>query len=145
MSMASRRHKGFTLIEVMIVMAVIAIISAIALPAYQSHIAKTRRGAAEGCMTELGQFIERNFTQSLRYDLDAAGNAVALPGTQCRNDLAMAYAFTWVPAQTTYVLTATPTTSQASADSACGCALTLNQLGVKGVTSCSRAVSDCWK
>ena len=48
--MAPRRLKGFTLIELMIVLAIVAIITAIAYPSYQSHIQRTRRANAAACL-----------------------------------------------------------------------------------------------
>lgn len=142
----SRRNSvGFTLIEVMIAVAVVGILAAIAYPSYSNSVAKTRRGAAAGCVTELAQFLERNYTLSLQYDKDTANAAVALPATQCRTDLngVFTFAATTLTANT-YTLTATPSTSQASADKRCGCAMTLNQQGIKDVTACSKTVADCW-
>lgn len=140
-----RGSAGFTLLEVMIVMAVVGILAAIAYPSYLNSIAKTRRGAAAGCVTELGQFLERNYTLALRYDRDSANVAVTLPATQCRTDLNGVFTFaTTTLTQNTYTLTATPSTSQASADKTCGCAMTLNQQGIKGVTACGKTVADCW-
>ncbi|MCB1955565.1 MAG: prepilin-type N-terminal cleavage/methylation domain-containing protein [Rhodocyclaceae bacterium] len=138
--------RGFTLIEVLIAMVVIGILAAIAIPSYATYIAKARRGTAQTCATEVAQFLERNYTLALRYDQDSAGNAVALPGLQCRTDLTGNFTFSMALAQTTYTVTATPSSQQSSADKGCGCSMTLNNIGVKGVGSgCSKTVADCWK
>ena len=142
--MRRRSQTGFSLIEVITVVAIVGIIAAIALPSYSGSIAKTRRGAAQGCLNEFAQFLERNFTLSLRYDEDPNGAAIALPGLQCATDLNGIYAFAPVLTQTTYALTADPSSKQESADASCGCNLTLNQQGIKGVTGCGKAVSACW-
>ena len=73
---ARTRHTGFTLIEVMIVVAVIGILAAIAYPSYQESVTKTRRSAAQGCLVEMAQFMERFYTTNMRYDQTAAGVAV---------------------------------------------------------------------
>ncbi len=141
----AHRPSGFTLIEVMIVVAVVGILAAIAYPSYVNHVAKTRRGTANGCLLELAQAMERNYTLALRYDKDSGGNDVTLPALECRTNLTGVYTFTSSLAQATFTLTAAPGTTQAHDDVRCGCTLTVNQQGVKGVSSCSKTVKACWQ
>ena len=140
------RQSGFTLIELMIAVAIIAVLSAIAYPSYQAHIVKTRRVAASGCLLEAAQFMERFYTTNLKYDTDRSGAAVALPALQCNRDL---QAFYTVGLRSTsasaYVVEAVPKGVQLAKDSACG-TLAVDQTGAKFErgTESSAAGSVCW-
>lgn len=145
---AQRHQAGFTLIELMIVVAVIGILAAIAYPSYTSYVIKTRRTTAGGCLMELSQWMERNYTTCLAYNKTGTGCATAvttavLPSTSCRTDLTGAYTFSiaTTPALSAnaYQLQAVPGGPQ-SADTTCG-TLTLNQTGSKGAAS----ATGCWK
>lgn len=56
-----KKTQGFTLIEVMIVLVVVAILAAIAVPSYQDSIRKTRRGDAKEALTRIAAAQERYF------------------------------------------------------------------------------------
>jgi len=135
---------GFTLIELMIVVAVVAILAAIAYPSYQDHVIKTRRSAAAVCMLEVAQFMERYYTTHLRY-VDDAGVAPAIPETQCRRDLSAHYTFVLAPGTTasTYSVQAVPKGVQATRDTRCA-TLAINQQGAKGRSGTAATVNECW-
>jgi type IV pilus assembly protein PilE len=133
------------LIELMITVAIVAIVAAVAYPSYTSHVQKTRRATATACLTELSQWMERNYTTCLRYDVTGAGCGTALtsaqlPALACRNDLGGAYTFSFTanPTASAYTLRAVPQGPQAG-DTRCG-TLTLTQTGAKGAA----AASGCW-
>jgi type IV pilus assembly protein PilE len=144
---AQRRdaQRGFTLIELMITVAIIAIIVAVALPSYQAYVLRTHRSAASSCLTEMAQFMERVYAGNLRYDLNN-GVATALPATQCRNDLATRYTIALdggALTQRGFSLTATPQGAQAAGDAACG-TLAIDQSGAKSVSGAG-GVAHCWR
>jgi len=74
--------QGFTLIELMIAVAIVGILAAIAYPSYIEHVRKTRRADAKAVVLELSQWMERFYTENSRYDKTRAGVDVALPFTQ---------------------------------------------------------------
>ena len=128
--------KGFTLIELMIVVLIIGILAAIALPSYQRHVTETRRGAAQACLLELAQFAERYYTTRMTYV------GLVLPVTQCRNDLAIFYDFNLngAPTARTYSIEAVALAGQAGRDTNC-VTLRVDQTGAR--TSLP-AAAGCW-
>lgn len=136
------KSRGFTLIELMIVVAIIGVLAAIAFPAYQQHVVKTRRATAAACLIEMTQFMERHYSDMLSYvGGDPTAAAVEM---QCKDDLVGHYAFAPVGAVTAtgFVLGATPQGRQATLDTDCG-SLRMDQKGSKTVTG-TGAVAVCW-
>lgn len=134
-------EKGFTLIELMIVVVIIGIIAAVAIPSYQRYVESTRRTTAQGDLLELAQFMERRYTNGYDYR-DAGGNAPTLPFTTMPRQGTNAfynYAFSGNVQRSQYTLRATPDGTQAGDD--CGW-LQIDQAGAR--TSESGEVS-CWQ
>ncbi len=137
---------GFTLIELMVVVAIIAILSAIAYPAYTSYLTRTHRAAAEACLSEYSNYMERFYTTNLAYDQDQAGNANVLPALACAHSsqTGQFYSYALLPAATTtaYTVKATPKGGQLSRDTACG-SLSVDQTGNRTISG-SDTVAKCW-
>jgi type IV pilus assembly protein PilE len=139
----ARRSSGFTLIEVMIVVTIIAILSAIGFPAYTDHIRRANRSEATAALLEAQQFMERYYGASNRYSTAADGNP-ALP-TRLQTIPAggpTRYTLSVAATVNTYTLTATPSGSMAT--DKCG-SLTITNTGVKGRSATGPTVSDCWR
>lgn len=139
-----KRSRGFTLIELMIVVAVIAILARIAVVSYQNSVVKSRRNAAEACLLEQAQYVERYYTTKLTY---VGVGGTGWPTFQCASDLAGQYGFGVTQDSTKpreYSLTATPVTNsqQDKKDKKCA-KLTIDQRGTKSVSG-TGTVSDCW-
>jgi type IV pilus assembly protein PilE len=137
-------HQGFTLIEVMVVVAIIAILSSIAYPSYQDSVTKSRRSQAKATLLEYAQFMERNFTTTGNYSGKSDGSAIALPSSQGATDLASHYDFSLGSPLTdsSFTVKATPKGGQLAKDARCG-TLTFNNVGIKAISGTGIA-KDCW-
>lgn len=140
LSTPPRRNRGFTLIELMITMAIIAILAAIAYPSYQNYVLRTNRSVAAACLQEMAQQMERRYTTTMVYN-----SAAAVPVLACTNQVVGRYTFGFAagqPTDTTYAIEATPQGVQGN-DPRCG-VLGLNQQGTRTVSG-TATVNECWR
>lgn len=144
---STKQHHGFTLIELMIVVAIIGILSAIALPMYSSYVERGHRSSAKSTLLEAAQFMERYRSTNFRY-VDGSGNAPTLPASVsiAPKEGTKRYDITLITdtsdpdviTATSFKLVATPS---GWTDSACG-NLMLDNLGQK--TQSAGNAATCW-
>ncbi len=146
--MYKQKMTGFTLIELMITVAIVGILAAVAVPSYQENVRQNNRAAAKALLYENAQFMERFFSQNNQYDasigLDARANtaddvAVVLPNTQSPKTGAAQYDISLqAVGNATFILQAVP--RDAMAGDMCG-TLTLSDTGLRGSGG---SVANCW-
>lgn len=130
-----RRYQGFTLMEMLIVVAMVSILAAVAIPSYREYIKKSRRAEAQSYLLSVAARQQQFLVDTRAYaTLATLSSALPVP-----TNVSSAYTVTMPdPAGTppTFTVTAAPKTDQASEK--CG-TLTINQTGTK-----TAAVSGCW-
>lgn len=120
------RQKGFSLVELMIVVVIVGILAAVAVPSYQNYIVKSNRAAAQSFMTDVAN-------RQKQYLLDARAYApdMATLGMTAPSDVSKHYSVTTsTPGGTPpiFTVTATPTSARQASDGW----LTLDSDGAKG-------------
>jgi type IV pilus assembly protein PilE len=134
-----RPARGFTLMELMIVVVVISILALVAVNSYQASVRKSRRADVQGVLLDRVQALERYYTNSNTY-LDYLDGAGALDDGRVSTYYGITYGTAGnATTATTYVLVATPKGTQAK--DPCG-TLTINQIGTK---TASGTGSNCWQ
>lgn len=137
------RQRGITLIELLIVVVVVGILAAIAIPSYRQYVIRVTRTDATRELLSVAQRLERCFSRTNDYTRvdDVPTACVTLPYTNAEGT----YRIENVAAMTatTYSIRAVPQGGQAD-DTLCG-SFTLNQLGQQGVTGTSAGdPRGCW-
>lgn len=145
--MRQRKAAGFTLMELMIAIAVMAILSSLALASYRSYIVRANRSAAESFMQEVAAKEERYLLDNRQYlfvaDLSVSNALVTTPSDVSGNYVVKIEDNDTASAVPGYKITATPSVKQAAEDTDC-LNLTLDSQGVKAQSG-PDAAHRCWK
>lgn len=150
----STRTSGFTLIELMITVAIVGILAAIAVPSYNSYIAKARRADAKAQLVQVAQFMQRFYAANDSFSKDRAGNDVmdrmpaSLKQSPADGDKIYALAMPLTNAMS-FTLHMVPVATGSTRRDDCG-TLTLTSTGVRGVlvndvAGSSTLRDTCWK
>ncbi|MEB0135127.1 type IV pilin protein [Actimicrobium sp. CCC2.4] len=133
------RQRGFTLVELIIVVAIVGILAAIAVPSYRSYVLKSRRADAMTALAQNQVILERCYAQSFTYN----GVCVGLPVFPVASERGYYSVAISNQSATAYTLTATPVGTQAS-DTLCA-VMSVDQTNQKSASdSSSVAQTACW-
>lgn len=125
--------RGFTLIEVLVTLAIVGILAAIAYPSFVEQMAKGKRAEARATLLEASQYMERQYSARSSYTATLPARLTVVPSTGKTN-----YSVTVAASATGYTLTAAPV-----AVDPCG-SLLLFSTGGRSATG-SLSVTQCWK
>ena len=132
--------RGFTLIELMIVVAIIAIIVALGYPSYREHVKKTRRAEGMGQLLELADIMERYYSDQGTY----AGATAAGVYTATTDRGYYTLSVDGGADNVQYTIRAAPTSKGDQDTDKCG-TFVLNSLGEKSLAGSSLSLDKCWK
>lgn len=135
------RGKGFTLIELMVALAILAIVMAVAIPSYTTYVTRSNRTEGKAILMNAAQALERCYTRYSAYN--SANCQVSFPIDSENGWYQIAQPASGELSATAFTLTATPQGTQATRDTKCG-SFTLTQNGTRGVSVEDTAVDDCW-
>lgn len=142
--MNTQAQRGFTLIEMMITVAIVGILAAVAYPSYTSYIARANRSAVQSFMYKVSNKQEQYMLDRRSYATTLAALNMSLPADVVgKYTIEEPITVDMAATPPTYLIKATPVGAQATNDAKCA-VLTLNSQGAKTKSGSAASVSNCW-
>lgn len=138
----AKNQAGFTLIELMITVAIIGILASVAYPSYTQYVIKSNRATAEAFTLAVASKQEQYMLDARMYAADMTTLGYSSIPSEVSKNYSVTVSANNAATPPTYTVTATPTGTQASRDTKCA-TLTINQAGTKGESG-TGSVADCW-
>jgi type IV pilus assembly protein PilE len=138
------RQAGFSLVELLVVLVIMGVLSAVALPGYTRYVQRGNRTEVMAALLEAQHFMERYYSANGQY-LSPANAVPMLPQRLQRIPIQGTVRYQLSVREATvnsYLLQAVPEGSMAG--DVCG-NLTINQTGLRGVLNSTNSVSECWR
>ena len=145
-NVALKKTAGFTLVEMMITVAIVGILAAIALPSYNQYIARAKRAEARAAILQAEGWLERFFTENNSYTNNPPTNTLNTAFTDryssIPNSGAANYSFTLTVTPAAYTITVTPLGSMAN--DRCG-SYQKNNVSSLAIATATLTLADCIK
>ncbi|MBP8270723.1 MAG: type IV pilin protein [Sphaerotilus sp.] len=136
--MTHQHSRGFTLMELMIAVAVVGILASVAVPSYREHVSASRRSDAKSALLAVAQVMERHYTERGTYVGATLGTTGLYPSTSPQGYYTLSIA-----SQDADGFSLLATRAGAQVGDKCG-NYTYNQAGTRGVASATYTAAKCW-
>ena len=138
-----RIQKGFTLIELMVVVVIIGILAVVSYPSYVRYLQHGRRSDAQTSLLDVANRMDQYYTENNTYVISGATPLTTLNVNTTTPQGYYTLSLSNLTA-TTFTVTATPKSGTAQANDPCG-NLTINELGQRAFTGTGVTQADCWQ